>query len=360
MATAACFGCFNLSVAHTQTPPKGDLEKWVTQLGDKSFAKREAAVQMLIEVGEPALPLLRDAMPSGDAEWTRRIRQVTTAIVQKARVSKSTKMEFAVIDSGTFWMGTESGKADESQHRVTLTRGFLIGRREVTQEDFAKIMDFQPSEFHQAGARKDRVDHVKTTERFPVESVTWFDAIAFCNRLSELDGYLPYYKLTIEAKEGKSIRRAAVTAVGGNGYRLPTEAEWEYACRAGTQTPFWYHSGNNGTQANIRATHETVYGSGPLWNAPNRPVAAGSYPSNGWGLFDTHGNVAEWCWDWYDKGAYGKVPRSDPTGPAQGTHRVVRGGSWMVQQESCRSASRFFLVPGDKANHIGFRVARTF
>jgi formylglycine-generating enzyme required for sulfatase activity len=360
VALATSFLPFRLPVAYPQSLPKGDVERWVKQLSDKSFAKREAAVHALVDIGEPALPLLREAMPGDDAEWMRRIRQVTMAIVQKARFSKAAKMEFAVIDPGKFWMGTESGKPDEPQNRVTLSRGFLIGRREVTQEEFAKVMAFQPSEFQEAGARKDRVVGIKSTANFPVESVTWFDAIVFCNRLSELDGYPPYYKVTEETREDKSIRRAVVAVLGGNGYRLPTEAEWEYACRAGTLTPFWYNSGNNGTQANIRATHETVYGSGPIWNAPNRPVPVGSYPGNSWGLFDTHGNVAEWCWDWYDKGSYGMAPRSDPTGPAQGTHRVVRGGSWMVQQESCRSASRYFLVPGEKANHIGFRVARTF
>jgi len=177
--------------------------------------------------------------------------------------------------------------------------------------------------------------------------------------LSKQDGYEPYYKLASVKREKESIKSASVTIAGGNGYRLPTEAEWEYGCRSVSITPFHFGAGNTGREANIKSGIGGGYGGPPAWESLGRTTKVGSYAPNQWGLFDMHGNAAEWCWDWYDKDYYGKSPVNDPQGPDRGQHRVLRGGSWLVNEGSCRSASRFFLTPDDSKDYAGFRVART-
>jgi formylglycine-generating enzyme required for sulfatase activity len=244
--------------------------------------------------------------------------------------TNSIGMTLVLIPSGDFLMGSPDSDKDafddeKPQHRVAISRSFSLGAYPVTQEEYQRVMGQNPSEFEGSG-------------RLPVEMATWFDAVTFCNRLSEAEKRTPFYKVTdLEV----SIR-------GGDGYRLPTEAEWEYACRAGTTTRYsfgddddqlaeytWYH-GNSGGQ-----TH---------------PV--GQKPPNTWGLYDMHGNVWEWCWDWYDARSYGQSPVDDPSGPLRSTARVVRGGSWYRDPRNLRSADRYWHAPEDRRNCLGFRVAR--
>ncbi len=340
------------------------LATLIKHLGHNEFPERERANEELIELGEAALdPLRAAARGSADPEVRLRATRIIRAILWKARTSKSTGLELVPLTPREYRMGSpknESGRRlDEPEHAVLLTRPYLIGVTEVTQEQYKKVMDRSPSWFAKSGGGKARVENLDTSA-FPVESVSWYDAIAFCNALSKRDGFEPYYTMTDEKRDGDSISHATVRIAGGHGYRLPTEAEWEYACRAGWYRSYNYGGLNTGAQANLKPSASAGgYGGAHSWKALGRTTKVGSYPASSWNLFDVHGNVGEWCWDWYDSNYYANSPRKDPLGPDKGTVRVVRGGSWMVAEESCRSASRLSVAPGERKDYIGFRIART-
>jgi formylglycine-generating enzyme required for sulfatase activity len=208
---------------------------------------------------------------------------------------------------------TEPGRSsDEIEHPVRLSRAFFIGRHEVTQRQYAAVMDVNPS-FYQGDPR------------LPVERVTWDGAEEFCRRASRLTG------------------RAV---------RLPSEAQWEYACRAGTTTPFYFGGGVTPEQVNF----DTSEGGAIPDDSLQRTTLVGQYPANRWGLSDTLGNVREWCADWY--GPYPRDGRSviDPVGPPTGPAHVLRGGSWDDYSRRCRSAYRYGYRPGDREQCNGFRV----
>jgi formylglycine-generating enzyme required for sulfatase activity len=192
-----------------------------------------------------------------------------------------------------------------------------------------------------------------------VEGVSWYDAIVFCNKLSLQEGLSPAYRINNSTNPadwgpvprggpftGDPIWDAAQIVADSSGYRLPTEAQWEYACRAGTTTA--YNSGD--TISGDDAWYDVNTG-------PDRHVReTGLKPANAWDLYDMHGNVSEWCWDWI--GEYGSEPQIDPTGAASGDGRVRRGGATGVDRGFLRSASRNYDSPGDRGNYIGFRVIR--
>jgi formylglycine-generating enzyme required for sulfatase activity len=222
--------------------------------------------------------------------------------------TNSIGMTFVPIPAGTFIMGSESGEADSHErppHSVTLSRSFYMATTEVTQAQWDAVMESNPSKFR--------------GDDLPVEQVSWNDAQGFVRKLN--------------------------TREGTTTYRLPTEAEWEYACRAGT-TGGWY--GDLGSVA---------------WYEPNSGGTthpAGQKQANAWGLYDVLGNVYEWCEDW--KGAYPSGSVTDPRGPSGGSARVVRGGSWLIHANRARSYFRDFLTPDERREDVGFRivaVART-
>jgi formylglycine-generating enzyme len=252
---------------------------------------------------------------------------------------------FVLIKGGTFTLGSPDSEDwrgdDETEHAVTVS-DFYMSVYEVTQKEYQEMMGTNPSTF--------------SGEDLPVENVTWFDAIAYCNARSQAEGLTPAY--TIDGQHVSWNR-------GANGYRLPTEAEWEYACRAGTSTPF-------NTQTSISAEEAKYYGRYPyeieenyfsqsnLETKPGRyretTIAVGSFSPNEWGLYDMHGNMREWCWDYY--GPYPAEAQTDPTGPASGTLRVNRGGGWNDFAKHVRSAYRSSTPAKNSSYNLGLRLVR--
>jgi formylglycine-generating enzyme required for sulfatase activity len=235
---------------------------------------------------------------------------------------------FLRIQGGTFMMGSpasEAGRGDrETPHRVTVS-GFSMAQYEVTQREYEALMGNNPSRFRGAN--------------LPAERVSWFDAVAYCNALSQREGLTPAY--TIAGENVTWHRRA-------NGYRLPTEAEWEYACRAGTTGAF-----NTGDTI---STGQVNYNDNTKETYRQQTTDVGNFASNPWGLYDMHGNVEEWCWDW--DGEYSTADQTDPAGAASGSSRVLRGGGWYRLAQHVRSAYRSYNTPGDRNSSYGFRVVR--
>ncbi|MCL2479820.1 MAG: formylglycine-generating enzyme family protein, partial [Treponema sp.] len=182
--------------------------------------------------------------------------------------------------------------------------------------------------------------YISQDDDHPVVLVSWFDAVQYCNWLSSQDGLTPAYTI-----RGYGDSRTVSWNQSANGYRLPTEAEWEYACRAGTTTAF--NTGSN------------FYNYSTGWSGENsgygtHPV--GQLPANKWGLYDMHGNVGEWCWDWADY--YPNRSQTDPVGASSGSQRIIRGGSWPFSSMYARSAARSYIYPNYRYNYIGFRIVR--
>jgi len=236
-------------------------------------------------------------------------------------ITNSIGMKLVLIPKGTFMMGSpiekEGADNDEEQHQVTISKDYYLGVTEVTQGQYEKVMGTNPSYFQK------RVIGKSDSSMYPVEQVSWEDAVEFCKKLSELPE---------EKKAGRV-------------YRLTTEAEWEYACRAGSKAA--YSFGPNSKTLGDYAWFEENSGS------QTHPV--GEKKANAWGLYDMHGNVWEWCSDWYGKYPKGSV--SDPSGPSEGSFRVLRGGSWSPVAAICRSANRFRYAPSNRDRDLGFRLA---
>ncbi len=275
--------------------------------------------------------------------------------------SKTTGMKLALIPAGTFTMGSPAGEADRQpdegpQHMVHISQPFYMGVYEVTQGEFQKVLGRNTSWFSKTGSGSSSVSGKDSTQ-FPVDRVTWYDAIEFCNKLSQADGLTMYYALAgISRRADQSIQSASVTVVQGDGYRLPMEAEWEYACRTNTTTPFHFGSVLNGDKANVNGA--SPYGTTTKGVFLHRTTTVGSYSKNEFGLFDMHGNVWEWCDDVYDESLYGKRSgtTTDPKVTSGSEDRVLRGGSWGDYSKDARSAVRGRPSPINRLNGVGFRV----
>ena len=244
---------------------------------------------------------------------------------------KGVSLKLVLIPAGEFMMGgdeqpeqvarkcngagasAEWFRNEQPQHRVKITKPFYMGVYALTQAQYLTVVKTNGADFK--------------GENNPADGVSWKDAVLICKRLS---------------------------AMTGQTLRLPTEAEWEYACRAGTTTPFNTGETLSTDQANYDGNF--TYGSARKGEYREKTVAVGSFAPNAFGLYDMHGNVWEWCQDWYDAAYYKNSPTDDPRGPEKGEVRVLRGGSWAINPWSCRSANRFWGDPSFRRDTYGFRV----
>jgi sulfatase modifying factor 1 len=251
----------------------------------------------------------------------RKRDQKAAGAVSSVDLGGGVKLDLVWVPPGSFMMGSPSSEADrdggETRHGVTLSKGFWMGKYEVTQGQWQSVMGSNPSRFKAPGLDA------------PVQMVSWDDCQAFIKK--------------VNAK------------VGGDVFRLPTEAEWEYACRAGTTTPFCYGSDLDASKANFDGNYP--YGGGSKGVYRETTVRVGSFKPNSWGLYDMHGNVYEWCSDRF--GNYPSGNAVDPSGPESGVYRVFRGGSWYSDGRDCRAANRRRFTPSFRDFDLGFRLVRT-
>jgi len=317
------------------------------------------------------------------AQWRMLVHEVGDATGVEVTGIESTAFHkadksFMMIPGDTFTMGTPSDEygrdSNETQHQVTLTNDFYMSETEITNQQYADMaqwaydngyctannstlqdaLDGSTQELLDFDDSDCEISYVLGTftvdsgkENYPVIEVTWYGAVSYCDWLSMKEGFTRAYDHSSWECNGDDPYNA-------EGYRLPTEAEWEYACRAGTQTPF-----NTGDCLNAE-TEANYNGNYPYTGCPRGPyegwaLPVANYPANAFGLYDMHGNVWEWCNDWYD--SYGG-DETDPVGPSSGVSRVLRGGGWIGNALLCRSAFRYMYFPTFTLYYLGFRVCR--
>lgn len=304
---------------------------------------RMALADWLEEQGDPRSELMRiqEQLRKIEVPEREQLESRMRELLYEQNVSpvvptatNSIGMKFGLIPSGEFVMGSPEDEAErrdsENQVEVEISQSFLLGIYPVSQSEYEEVMGTNPSHFSYSGDGKDEVTDLDIS-RFPVETVSWEDAIAFCEKLSSF----------------------ADEQQWGRTYRLPTEAEWEYACRGGTTTPFYY----GGSMSSHQANFDGVYPYGGAEKGPflERPCEVGLYSPNSFGVYDVHGNVSEWCEDWYEEQLPGG---KDPQEPSEGHYRVLRGGGWRLNSRFVRSAFRSPYGPGDRINFVGFRCVQ--
>jgi formylglycine-generating enzyme required for sulfatase activity len=296
-------------------------------------------------------------------------------------------LEFVLIPAGNFMMGSDDGdpaaQDDEKvkkdgkgqKHFVRITEPFYLSDTEVTRGQFRRFVEAthyltdaerdgqggwgwyeKEKKFERSTQYSWRDAGFEQTDDHPVVNVSWNDALQFCNWLSEREGRKPYYQ----------IAGNEVTIRDGNGYRLPTEAQWEYACRAGTTTRYWCGDDPEGLAKVGNVADATAKEEFPDWPTIRAPdgfiftAPVGHFRRNPWDLFDMHGNVWEWCWDGYDSRYYERSPEANPRGPGpeeKASYRVFRGAGWISNPRNCRSANRGGNAPEDRDCLLGFRLA---
>jgi len=279
--------------------------------------------------------------------------------------TKDIGMEFVRIEPGNFLMGSPDGTnppgvpqeegryVNETPHRVTLTKGYRMSATLVTQYQWEQVMGRNPSKFQGTNEAE--------RKKLPVDSVSWYDCVEFCNELSKKDGKSPCYALAnVQREFNKGITFADVTFLPeGTGYRLPTEAEWEYAARAGqkTPTPFWWGNSITPDQANYDGRFTYRVG-GPSGAFRDKTTPVDAFPANPWGLHDMGGNLCQWCQDSYGpyEGMDNKDPVRIPKADEDARVRVLRGGAWCGLPGRCRAASRESDVPARHSEVYGCRV----
>jgi formylglycine-generating enzyme required for sulfatase activity len=285
------------------------------------------------------------------------------------------------IPAGTFMMGSPATEPDriearEEQHQVMLTKNFKMSKYQVTQKQYRVVMGTLPSSLPSSS--------YGVGDNYPVYYVSWYDAIVFCNKLSVMEGLSPVYSINSSTNpddwgavptSSNAIWNEVTMVSGANGYRLPTEAEWEYACRGNyankaTETntkPFGIGDGTKmisgmanfdvGYPYDLAHSPAGAYDDTSAIGYLGKTTMVGNYQANNYGLYDMHGNVYEWCWDWFKADI--TMDTNDPTGAVTGTVRVLRGGSWIFDAQSLRSAIRGSRNPDFRNHYIGFRLVRS-
>ena len=299
--------------------------------------------------GAPGWDVQQDTSPLPDSTDTAEPSGNAAALPDNEMEKQTDPSEiddgFVLIRGGSFLMGSPESEnwriEDEVQHQVSVS-SFYMDPYETTQEEYVRLTGENPSSF--------------TGDDLPVDSISWLDAIRFANAKSADAGLTPAY----------TVRENGITwDRGANGYRLPTEAEWEYACRAGTVTPFNTETSISTEEANYWGSYpyeieENYFDTSALDTKPSgsegRTAAVGSFPANGFGLYETHGNVNEWCWDYY--GIYDTDTAKDPTGPSSGTRHIYRGGGWNDFAKNLRSAYRAAGQSDFTFSNLGVRLVR--
>lgn len=310
---------------HSGTPVEGKrFQDFDTVCDSNPLSGRPRLPADLRDLGEASFaPLGGLASGSAEAQSAQKSAVSETGLPLEVKSAK-TGIALRLIPAGRFTMGSPSGESerddDEREHSVTLTQPFYCGKYEVTQAEWERVMGSNPSHFTSSGADA------------PVEEVSWEDCQRFLRKLCAREGVPP------------------------GTYRLLTEAEWEYACRAGTQTPFCYGERLDSRMANFNGDYP--YGGASTGIDRHKTIAVGQFKPNAYGLYDMHGNVWEWCSDWYEA-EYSSRSVADPVGPSSGSSRVDRGGSWSSDARNCRSASRGRVTPSRRGWFLGFRLART-
>jgi formylglycine-generating enzyme required for sulfatase activity len=302
-----------------------------------------APVALLAEDKKEAPPLLKAPFTENEAKeaqdaWAKHLGR---KVEEEVDLGGGVKLVLLLIPPGMYTMGSPKDEKDrnvykeiinedfdaEKQHTVTITKPFYLGKYAVTQEQYEKVVGRNPSWFKADGDGKAKVKDLDTLQ-FPVETVSWEDADGFCQ------------------KAGKKLVWGKLV--------LPSEAQWEYACRAGTQTPFHFGDVNNGNKANCCG--DAPYGTKKKGPYLERTCEVRAYTANAFGLYQMHGNVYQWCADYY--GPYEGLPEKDPLqlNEGKGKRRVFRGGSWVYDCRHCRAATRFRSDSGDAGFNVGFRV----
>ncbi|MDR2597011.1 MAG: formylglycine-generating enzyme family protein [Treponema sp.] len=270
-----------------------------------------------------------------------------------------------LVEGGTFQMGTDSGKERNERpvHTVTV-KSFYIGKYEVTQKEWYEIMGTTLRQQREMAIKNAYYNvYIIEGNNYPMYIMNWYEAAEYCNKLSQKEGLTPAYTIdkTLSDPNNKSpsapnkdkdnsyddVRWLVTWNQNANGYRLPTEAEWEFAAKGGTRDPKTIYSGSNSV-GYVAWYKENTNGSGM------KPV--GRKAANSLGIHDMSGNVWEWCWDWY--GDYSSEAQTNPVGPDTGVYRVIRGGSWVNEAALIRSANRGSVIPSLRGNGLGFRVVR--
>jgi len=277
----------------------------------------DAEQSVLSEDNEPNAPPIYTEFPFDADEAQRRQDETAEVLGVPIEYENEIGMKFRLIPAGEFMMGSpkveEYHDYDEILHRVHITKPYYLGVCEVTQKEWEAVMRTTPWRVE---------NHTIEGSDYPATFVSWEDAQTYCERLSEIEG---------------------------RNYRLPTEAEWEYSCRAGSSMAFCFGD----SFSNI---DEYAWYYKSVYTDQGHPIEVGLKCANAWGLHDMHGNIYEWCQDWYNSGYYEKSPTNDPTGTSTGKDRVRRGGNWDFFAGIHRSAHRNWGASDDRYDDIGFRV----